>query len=56
MEGLFGQEATFQFTHPSRLDAAVAEQTQCYRSKYTISWKSAKSGLWSNYGFTVIAC
>lgn len=56
MEGLFGQEATFLFTHPSRLDAAVAEQTQCYRSKYTISWKSAKSGLWSNYGFTVIAC
>lgn len=56
MEELFGQEATFQFTHPSRMDAAQAEQTQCYRSKYTICWKNAKSGLWSNYGFTVIAC
>ena len=56
MESLFGQAATFQFTHPGREDAAAAEQTQCYRSKYTICWKSAKNGLWSNYGFTVIAC
>lgn len=56
MEGLFGEEPTFTFTHPSRLDAAAPEQTQCYRSKYTICWKSAKDGLWSNYGFTVIAC
>lgn len=56
MEGLFGQESTFLFTHPSRLDASILEQTQCYRSKYAISWKSAKTGLWSNYSFTVIAC
>lgn len=56
MEGLFGDEATFILTHPSRQDAAVLAETQCYRSKYTICWKNAKSGLWSNYGFTVIAC
>lgn len=56
MEGLFGEESTFTFTHPSRQNAAVSEQTQCYRSKYGIRWKSAKTGLWSGYSFTVIAC
>ena len=56
MEGLFGQDATFTLTHPDSVDASVSRQTTCYRSRYTISWKSAKSGLWSNYGFTVIAC
>ena len=56
MEALFADADTFDFTHPAREDASVAEQTQCYRSKYTICWKSARNGLWSNYGFTVIAC
>lgn len=56
MESLFGENATFSFTHPSRLDASVAETTRCYRSKYAISWKNAKTGLWSGYGFRIIAC
>lgn len=56
MEGLFPDTATFTFTHPGRLDASVSEQTLCYRSKYGISWKSQRSGLWSGYSFTVIAC
>lgn len=56
MEALFGDAATFTFSHPSRQDAAVLEQTLCYRSKYGIRWKSAKTGLWSGYSFTVIAC
>lgn len=56
MEGLFGDEPTFLLTHPSRLDAGVQETTRCYRSKYGICWKSAKTGLWGNYSFTVIAC
>ena len=56
MESLFGDAATFTFTHPSRLDGAAREQTQCYRSKYGISWKSQRTGLWGGYSFTVIAC
>ena len=56
MESLFGDGDTFLLTHPGRLDGSAAEQTQCYRSKYSICWKSAKTGLWSNYSFTVIAC
>ena len=53
MESLFGDEASFTFTHPGRTGGV--QQTQCYRSKLTISWKSADKGLWGGYGFTVIA-
>lgn len=56
MESLFGDSATFTFTHPGRMDATTPEQTLCYRSKYTISWKNARTGLWSGYGFRIIAC
>lgn len=54
MENLFGDADTFSFTHPDRIDGTPA-QTQCYRSRYGISWKSAVTGLWSGYSFTVIA-
>ena len=56
MESLFPDEATFQFTHPSRADSSKAETTKCYRSKFGISWKNAKTGLWSGYSFSVIEC
>ena len=56
MESLFSDAATFQFLHPSRLDAGVAEESLCYRSKYDISWKNARTGLWSGYGFSIIEC
>ena len=56
MESLFGNSATFTFTHPDRLDASVSRDSKCYRSKYSIQWKNARTGLWSNYGFSVIEC
>ena len=56
MEGLFPDTPTFLFTHPSRVDTRVPEHTVCYRSNYAITWKNARTGLWSGYGFTVIAC
>lgn len=56
MENLFPNEATFQFTHPSRVNASTAETTECYRSKFGISWKNAKTGLWSGYSFSIIEC
>ena len=56
MENLFGDAPTFTFSHPSRLDSSVTEQTLCYRSKYGISWKNAATGLWSGYSFRIIAC
>lgn len=56
MEGLFGEAATFRFGHPSRLDAAQTEFTQCYRSKYGISWQNARTGLWAGYSFQIIGC
>lgn len=56
MESLFGEEDTFLFTHPDRLDASKTVQTRCYRSQYGISWQNARTGLWSNYSFSIIAC
>ena len=56
MESLFADASTFQFQHPSRLNADAAEVSTCYRSKYDISWKNARTGLWSGYAFSVIEC
>lgn len=56
MEALFPDEATFQFRHPSRQDANTAEVTTCYRSKYGLSWRNARTGLWSGYSFSIIEC
>lgn len=56
MESLFPDGADFEFTHPDRMDAAVSVTTRAYRSKYSISWKNARTGLWSNYGFSIIEC
>ena len=56
MENLFPNAASFIFTHPSRCDADIATQTRCYRSRYGISWKNAKTGLWTSYSFSIIEC
>ena len=56
MENLFPDAASFSFTHPGRKDSSKQETTTCYRSKYSLSWKNAATGLWSNYSFRVISC
>lgn len=56
MESLFPDAPTFTFTHPHRQDTHKAERTECYRSKYGIAWKNARTGLWSGYSFHIIAC
>lgn len=56
MESLFPDTASFRFQHPSRQNANVSEQTLCYRSKYDITWKNARTGLWSGYSFSIIEC
>ena len=56
MESLFGAKASFVFTHPSRQNAELTESCEAYRSKYAISWKNARTGLWSNYSFHIIEC
>ena len=49
MESLFPEAPTFAFDHPGG-------HTTCYRSNYAIHYQNARTGLWSGYGFTVIAC
>ncbi len=56
LESLFPEEPTFQFTHPSRLDSADLETTECYRSKFGITWQNAATGLWSGCSFNIIEC
>ena len=56
MESLFPQAPSFTFTFPSDLDASQPREMTCYRSKYAISWKSARTGLWMGYAFQIIGC
>ena len=56
MESLFPDAPTFEFGHPGRVRTDQFEKTECYRSKYGISWKSALTGLWSGYSFNIISC
>ena len=54
LESLFPDTPTFRFGHPSRADASVLQETECYRSKYGISWRNSRTGLWKNLNFSVI--
>ena len=56
MESLFPEEPTFTFSHPDRKNSYKTVETECYRSKYGIAWKNARTGLWSNYSFNIISC
>lgn len=56
MENLFGEDSTFLFTRPDRVNSDKMITTECYRSKYSISWKNARTGLWKNYKFNIIEC
>lgn len=56
MESLFGSSGTFSFTHPSRLNSGTRETTTCYRSKVSLNWYNAKTGIWKNYKFNIIEC
>lgn len=56
MESLFPDAPSFEFTRPSRKDPGVLETSTCYRSKYGISWRNARTGDWRNYKFNIIEC
>ncbi len=56
MENLFPDTADFQFTYPNRRDSQTPVTVRAYRSKYALSWKNARTGLWGDYSFTVIGC
>jgi hypothetical protein len=54
MESLFPDDGTFTFTHPDRKDSSKSVTSECYRSKYSITWKNARTGKWRNYKFNII--
>ena len=49
LDTLFAGKATFTFT-------CNGKNYTCYRSGVTVSWVSARTGLWRGYGFTIIQC
>ncbi len=55
MERIFPAAPTFAFIHPDRVTGAPAVST-CYRSRYSLSWRNARTGIWSGYGFSIIEC
>ncbi len=56
MESIFPDNPTFVFRHPDRKNAEISALSNCYRSKYNITWRNTVTGLWSNYGFHVVEC
>lgn len=54
--GLFAGKSTFTFTHPKAGSSTETEETTCYCSKYSIAWRSAKTGRWKNLKFNIIEC
>lgn len=56
MESLFPEAPDFEFTRPDRIDPSKLVTTRCYRSKYGISWKNARTGQYRNYKFNIIEC
>lgn len=55
-ESLFPDSGTFSFTRPDRRNSGRTITTECYRSKYSLSWYNAITGLWKNYKFNIIEC
>lgn len=55
-EELFPDAPDFTFRHPERKDATALTDSTAYRTKYSISWKNARTGLWKNYKFNIIEC
>lgn len=56
IESIFEGLDTFQFTRPGRIATGTPETTECYRSKYSLNWKSSKTGKWVSYKFNIIEC
>ena len=56
LEELFGDTPDFDFTHPDRMNAEKQVTCKAYRTKYSTSWRNARTGQWRNYKFNIIEC
>lgn len=50
------ETGTFTFTCPHRIKPDQSETCTAYISKYDLSWKSARTGNYRNFKFSVIEC
>ena len=56
MERLFEGKETFRFTYPDCAGGGAPKEITAYRREHGILWQSAKTGLFRNYQFAVVAC
>lgn len=56
MEALFAGKATFRFTYPNSAYGGLPKVITAYRSKHGIVWRSAATGQFCNYQFSIIGC
>lgn len=54
--GLFAGKSQFSFTHPRPGSSTETETSTCYCSNYSIAWRNARRGTWSNLKFNIIQC
>ena len=50
------ESGTFIFTRPHRTELDQSETCTAYISKYDLMWKSARTGNYRNFKFSVIEC
>lgn len=51
-----GESGVFSFTHPHKTELDQSETCRAYISKYDLTWKSARTGNYKNFQFSVIEC
>lgn len=56
MESLFAGKATFRFAYTDCAHAGIRKEITAYRSKHGILWRSAATGQFCNYQFSIISC
>lgn len=56
LENLFPDSGTFTFGHPDRKNALEMTSCEAYRSRYSLTWQNARTGLWKNCAFQIIEC
>ncbi len=56
MLSILPEGGSFLFTYPDPENPAQSKTTEAYLSQYSITWQSAKTGLYRNFKFDIIQC
>lgn len=56
MESLFAGKDSFRFSYPPTAGDSELKVVTAYRSKHGILWRSAATGQYRNYRFSIVEC